>query len=121
MINALSNETQETQKAKFSHDFEYLKEYTLSSWVNDWVSDLIRANNQTPNTRIISVGMGKTTRLFRMRSDFNLLDYNEKPKIIKAYRQARNRVIILDNKVSFVTIIGHYNSFRSFPRQKYRE
>ena len=93
------NEPAETQTAKFLHDFEQLKKWTLADWVDDWLSDLIKANNQTLNTRIISVGMGKTTRLFRLRSDFQLLDHTIKPKIVKAYRNAKNRVIILDNKV----------------------
>lgn len=99
VLHTLSNEVPEAQTAKFLHDFEQLKKWTLVNWVNNWLSDLIRANNQTPNTRIISVGIGKTTRLFRLRSDFQLLDYTVKPKIIKAYRNAKNRVIILDNKV----------------------
>lgn len=104
-FHALATENPETQKAKFRHDLKKLKECTLASWVNDWILDLVRANNQTPDSRIISVGMGKTTRLFRMRSDFLLLDYTQRPKIVQAYKKAKNRVIILDNKVSWYLLV----------------
>eukprot|EP00826_Nyctotherus_ovalis_P018284 TRINITY_DN15458_c0_g1_i1.p1 TRINITY_DN15458_c0_g1~~TRINITY_DN15458_c0_g1_i1.p1 ORF type:complete len:356 (+),score=110.58 TRINITY_DN15458_c0_g1_i1:1847-2914(+) len=92
------NESAEKKEAKFSHDFEKLRADTVSGWVYNWLSDLIRANNQTPNTHMIIIGIGRTTQIFRRRNDFLVVDEATKTKIVKAYNKAKNRLILLDNE-----------------------
>ena len=88
----------ESNMAEFAHDIDKISKVTVEDWINSWVSDVIRANNRTLTTRMIMVGLGKTSILFRMRSDFRLLEESAKSQIAKAYSKSKNRIIILDNE-----------------------
>lgn len=72
---------------------------TLEDWTDNYVSGLIRANNSSPDYKLIIVGIGKTTRLMRLRNNFQLLDVPAKSAIAEAYRNSKKRMIILDNEV----------------------
>jgi hypothetical protein len=93
------SESVEDKEAKFRHDFDKLKSDTVSGWVYNWLADLIRANNQTPNTHMIIIGIGRTTQIFRRRNDFLVIDEATKTKIVKTYIKSKNRLILLDNEV----------------------
>ena len=97
----------EKRMAQFAHDFECVKKTTIKDWTNDWLCDIIRANNRTIKTTIKTVGMGKTTRLLKMRIDFCLLDENVKSCMAKAYLNSKNRLIILDNEVLLERITSY--------------
>jgi len=101
-MKEIMKESPENLEAKFSHDVQKLSTNTVEDWIKAWIADIIRANNRTPSTRMISVGIGKTTRLFRMRNDFRAIDEFSKNLISKAYVKAKNRLIILDNEGTLI-------------------
>jgi hypothetical protein len=94
-------EPENSKVAKYNHDFNGLANDTIDGWVRDWLADLIRSNNQTSNTRLLILGIGKTTRLLRTRIDFCSVDEYQRYMISKAYENSTNRLILLDNEVSF--------------------
>ena len=102
-------EPPKNKEAKFAHDFEKVRSSPVSDWIKSWISDIIRANNWTLKTVMITVGIGKTTRLLKMRSDFRLLDEKARSSLGKAYSKSKNRLILLDNEVSTIShhFIGH--------------
>ncbi len=63
-----------------------------------WLTDMIRADNRTTKTNIIMVGIGKSTMLLRMRSDFHPFDESARSVMAKAYSKSKNRLILLDNE-----------------------
>ena len=89
----------ENRTIKFAHDLNKLNNDTTKEWVFNWLSDLVRADNQTSNTHLITLGLRKTSQLLRMRNDFFLLDEFQKLCISQAYNKAKNRLILLDNEV----------------------
>jgi len=94
-------EPKEDKIAKCNHDFERLVNDTVDNWVRDWLADLIRANNQTSNTHLTTLGIGKTTRLLRTRIDFCSVDEYQRYLISEVYENSSNRLILLDNEVRF--------------------
>ena len=78
---------------------ESVKKNTVKKWVDSWLCDLIRADNRTLKSIIMSVGLGKTTRLLKTRNDFHLLDDPIKNSMAKAYVNSKNRIFIIDNEV----------------------
>jgi len=104
------SESVENKEAKFAHDFDKLKSDTVIGWVYSWLADLIRANNLTPNTHMIIIGIGKTTQIFRRRNDFLVVDEATKSKIVKAYTKSKNRLILLDNEVLIIFNLGYIRS-----------
>lgn len=89
----------ENQEAKFSNDVKQILRFPVGDWISSWLADIVRANNRTLRTVMITVGIGKTARLLRMRNDFHMLDESSKAIIGKAYSKAKNRLILLDNDV----------------------
>jgi len=75
-------------------------------WADNWISSIIRANNHSSEYKTIFVGIGKTARLLRLRSDLRSLNQDAREKITKKYRKSKKRVIILDNEVI------HHNNHR---------
>lgn len=98
-IHGILSDSENSKVARFAHDFNKLKDCTLGSWLDDWVASLIRADNRSSDYHVVLVGLGKTVRLLRMRNDFRAVDLDVKAAMVKAYRRAKNRVIVLDNKV----------------------
>jgi len=99
-LHLILDKSEGVNSAIFVHDCNKLKECTLGGWLDDWVANLIRANNKYENCQMILVGIRKTLQLLRMRRDFQPVDCDVKTQIVNAYRKATNRVIILDNKVT---------------------
>jgi hypothetical protein len=99
-LHLVLSESGEAKSAMFAHDCNKSKECTLDGWIDEWITNLIRADNEYKNCQMILVGIGKTVQLLRIRRDFQPVDSDIKAEIVKAYRNATNRVIILDNKVT---------------------
>lgn len=93
-------EPKKSKVAKFMHDFKGLGSDTVDTWVFDWLADMIRSCNQTMDTHLIILGIGKSTRLLRIRNDFSPVDEYQKYLISRAYETAKNRLILLDNEVT---------------------
>ena len=89
----------EHQQAKFGHDLESVERTPVRDWVHNWLSDIVRSNNKTSKTVMITVGIGKTSRLLRLRNDFRLLDESIMSNMAKSYLKSKNRLILLDNEV----------------------
>lgn len=99
-LRSLRRETLTVQRTKFGHDFAMLGKIDMKDWANGWIADLVRANDQSAEYRTIFVGIGKTARLLRLRSNLRQLDEGARRKISNKYKKSRSRVIILDNEVS---------------------
>ncbi len=118
-IREVMKEPLENQEAKFEHDVEQIQKSPVGDWVKSWLADTIRANNRTTRTVMITVGIGKTARLLRMRNDFHMLDESSKAAIGKAYSKAKNRLILLDNDVSAASQrVGNIGSDRPVQRKR---
>eukprot|EP00830_Metopus_es_P006955 TRINITY_DN1658_c0_g2_i1.p1 TRINITY_DN1658_c0_g2~~TRINITY_DN1658_c0_g2_i1.p1 ORF type:complete len:988 (+),score=161.66 TRINITY_DN1658_c0_g2_i1:67-3030(+) len=106
-LKACINADKLKQMAIFEKDYQKVSQSTISDWTKSWISDHIRANNRTSKTIIMSVGMGKTTRLLKMRNDFSPLNEVVKSAMAKGYQRSKNRVIILDNEGTLCPLDPH--------------
>jgi hypothetical protein len=98
-ICKIRRESVMTEKAKFKHDFTLLNKIDMRIWADSWISNIIRANNESLEYKTIFIGLGKTARLLRLRSNLKPLNESARREITKKYKKSKRRVIILDNEV----------------------
>jgi trehalose-phosphatase len=74
-------------------DDGFVKAHTTASWCGRVLQDLKGVKKSADASRYVTLGFGLNRRVTAMKAGFEQLD---KGKVVKAYRKAANRLILLD-------------------------
>lgn len=85
-----------------NRDLGYIRTHTTFKWAHQFLTDLKRARKDTKRFQFVAHGMGDKLKVIALHKDFYHLHEEE---VMKAYRAARNRVLLFDNEGTLATVM----------------
>lgn len=87
---------------KRSRDVKFVKTHTTLTWAKYFLSDLKRASKDTRNYQYVTHGLGDKLKLIALSKKFTKLTPQH---VLKAFKDARNRVLFFDNEGTLANYI----------------
>ena len=112
LISAMSEAVKPRAKVSeaLKRDLGYIRSHTTFKWAHQFLTDLKRARKDTRRFQFVAHGMGDKLKVIALHKEFYHLHEEE---VVKAYRLARNRVLLFDNEGTLATIMKKLSGLKA--------